>query len=170
MKKIIVLVFVCLISVFSKAQTKENVTKVDGIITISEVVTVEKMTADEIYNSVLLWVNSTYNSPKIVIQNQDKEIGLVTIKARKRESESIGFEFEYRMSIQARDGRFKYTINNIIRRINPTSIAAGIVKDAPLEQMVIENRITDWQSWSLNIFRELISSLKNTVASTDNTW
>lgn len=170
MKKITVLVFACLISVLVKAQTKENVTKVDGIITISEVVTVENMTADEIYNSVLLWVNSAYNSPKTVIQNQDKEIGLVTIKARKQESESLGFGFEYRLSIQARDGRFKYTINNIIRRINPTSVSAGIVEDAPLEQMVIENRITDWQSWSLNIFRELISSLKNTVASTDNTW
>ncbi|MBR5652349.1 MAG: DUF4468 domain-containing protein [Bacteroidales bacterium] len=170
MKKATVLVFACLVSVFAKAQTKENVTKVDEIITISEVVTVENMTANEIYNSVLLWVNSAYNSPKTVIQNQDKEIGLVTIKAIKQESKSLGFGFEYRLSIQARDGRFKYTINNIIRRINPTSVSGGIVEDAPLEQMVIENRIVDWQNWTLNIFRELISSLKHSVTSTDNTW
>lgn len=170
MKKITILVFACLISIFTKAQTNENVTKVDGIITISEVVTVENMTADEIFSSVLLWVNSAYNSPKTVIQNQDKELGLVTIKAKKQESESLGLGFEYRLSIQVRDGRFKYTLNNIIRRINPTSVSAGIVKDASLEQMVIENRIKDWQSWTLNIFIELISSLKNTVASTDNNW
>jgi hypothetical protein len=168
MKKLTVLVFACFISVFAKAQTKENVTKVDGIITISEVVTVENITADEIYNSVLLWVNSAYNSPKTVIQNQDKEIGLVTIKAKKQEG--LGLGFEYRLSIQAKDGRYKYTINNVFRRIDPSSVTAGIVNDAPLEQMVIENRIEDWQGWTLDIFRELISSLKNTVSSTDNTW
>ena len=170
MKKLLILVFTCFISVLANAQTKENVTKVDGIITISEVVTAENMTADEIYNSVLLWVNSAYNSPKTVIQNQDKELGLVIIKARKQESESIGLGFEYSLSIQARDGRFKYTINNIVRRINTNSISAGIVEDAPLEQMVIENRIEDWRSWSLNIFSELISSLKKSIVSTDNNW
>ena len=52
MKKIAFLVFACFISVFAKAQTKENVTKIDGIITISEVVTVENTTADEIYNAI----------------------------------------------------------------------------------------------------------------------
>ena len=168
MKKITVLVFACLISVFAKAQTKENVTKIDGIITISEVVVVENTTADEIYNSVLLWVNSTYNSPKTVIQNQDKELGLVTIKAKK--DEGLGLGIEYRLSIQAKDGRYKYTLNNIMRRIEPNSVSAGIVDDAPLERMVIENRIEDWQGWTLDIFRELISSLKKSVASTDNNW
>lgn len=168
MKKIAFLVFACLISVFAKAQTKENVTKIDGIITISEVVTVENTTADEIYNSVLLWVNSTYNSPKTVIQNQDKEIGLVTIKAKKQEG--LGLGLEYRLSIQAKDGRYKYTINNIMRRIEPNSVSAGIVDDAPLERMVIENKIEDWRGWTLNNFKELISSLKKSVASTDNNW
>ena len=169
MKKISILVFACIISVFAKAQAKENVTKVDGIITISEVVTAENMTADEIYNSVLLWVNSAYNSPKTVIQNQDKELGLVIIKARKQITDDMGLE--YSLSIQARDGRFRYTLNNIIRRVNPySSLLAGIVEDAPIEQMVIENSIEDWQGWTLNNFIELLSSLKNTIVSTDNNW
>lgn len=168
MKKITILVFTCLISVFAKAQTKENVTKIDEIITISEVVTVENMTADEIFNSVLLWVNSAYNSPKTVIQSQDKELSLVTIKAKKQED--LGLGLEYRLSIQAKDGRYKYTLNNIIRRIEPNSIIADIVDDAPLEQMVIDNKIEDWQDWTLNSFIELISSLKKSVAATDNNW
>lgn len=170
MKKITILVFVSLICFGAKAQVKDIVKKIDGVITISEVVAAENMTANEIYSNVLLWANSVYNSPKTVIQNQDKELGLVTIKARKMESESLGLGFEYHLSIQAKDGRYKYTINNITRRITPNSISDGIVDDAPLEHMVIENGIDDWQSFTLNIFIELISTLKNTVASTDNNW
>lgn len=57
-----------------------------------------------------------------------------------------------------------------MRRIEPNSVSAGIVDDAPLERMVIENKIEDWQGWTLNNFKELISSLKKSVASTDNNW
>lgn len=74
MKKIAFLVFACFISVFAKAQTKENVTKIDGIITISEVVTVENTTADEIYNSVYYGSIRLTIAPKQLFKTKTKKL------------------------------------------------------------------------------------------------
>ena len=55
-------------------------------------------------------------------------------------------------------------------RLNGKNLLQEYMDDAGEDYSIIENGINDWQSWSLDIFDELISSLKSAIASTDNNW
>lgn len=113
MKKIVLsfTIFV-LIPIFSYAQDFSRLTKNDktGLVTITEIVELEGFSKDAIYNKTKLWITQTYKSPQDVLQLDDKESGLIVIKAI---SEITPAYVHYTFTIKIKDGKIKLETNQI---------------------------------------------------------
>ena len=133
MKRILFLLLcACCASTIMTAQENlaKIVTQTNGRIAISEIVQIPNVDAKDLYTKALLWVSQTFKSPKSVIQVQNPEIGLLTIKAQTSVT-SLG-SIEYSMTIQFKDGRYKYTITDIYFLYSEICHSAG-VEDTRIE-------------------------------------
>lgn len=83
--------------------------------TYQGVVSVPGVSRADIYSRAKAWVATAYNSAQDVIQLDDKESGRLIVKGNTIvPMRSLGMEFGMRvhntLTIEARDGRFRYTI------------------------------------------------------------
>ncbi len=89
-----------------------------GHVEYTEVVNVDGVTADKLYNRAEYWFNNYYKNPGSVIQeaNTDKNISgkhFVTIYNEVNGKKNQKGNVRYFIDVFVRDGRFKYTINDI---------------------------------------------------------
>lgn len=108
MKKIIVLLFVC---VFGFAQEMPKITK-EGFAPI--VVNVEGKTASEIYTKAKEWIQTYYKNPSEVLK-ADISNDMIRIEGyavNGFQTKSLGminnFDYSYTIEIQFKDGKYRY--------------------------------------------------------------
>jgi hypothetical protein len=92
-----------------------------GLITYQEVVEVEGITATDLFDKALGWANGYYKNPANVIRESSKEKGVLVCKGRYRLSNpadkkgvvtSAG-DAMYTLTIQLKDGKFRYTLSEL---------------------------------------------------------
>jgi len=121
MKRLIILALLHL-SIFVYAQEKPP-------ITYEEVVKVDSVTKEELFIRARSWFNSAFKSSKDVLNINDKETGELTGKVltefySKNFAGSGGTKgvLRYSVTIQVKEGRYKYLITNFIHE--STAISA----------------------------------------------
>lgn len=139
-------------------------TNKDGDIHFSEVVQVPNSTANDLYFNAISWVNDTYNSPKTVIQTNDKELGLITIKAITNKG-SFSYT-KFTMTIQVKDGRYKYDIYDIVIKMSGEYTAG--MPDKTYQTLMDEG--LDWKASAQKAFGNIVSTLKKQMSSEVEQW
>lgn len=89
-----------------------------GKITFQDVVQINGLKKDDLFNKVKLWIINNYPSPKDVINTEDKDIGVLKLKPLfKRQVKDGNFTYEdvinFDLDIYIKDGRYKYIITNM---------------------------------------------------------
>jgi len=99
----------------------------------SEVVTADGFTKDQLYSAALAWYGSAYRSAKAVFDVQDREAGRIVGKplfkyepSRFMGSAVIRGVVTYSVTIEVKDGRYRYIIGNFVHE-GSRSVSLGIV-------------------------------------------
>jgi hypothetical protein len=93
--------------------------EVTEMVTYSDVVEVEGVTANDLYDLALEWINDYYKNSSSVMQVKDKENGVLEgkhsfyVMKDVNGSQVKGDLIKYMFTIRVRDGRYKYTITKI---------------------------------------------------------
>lgn len=158
MKKLLVLlVLLPMLSFGQERLTYTNVVKVDSI------------SKNELYNRAKLWMASAYNSSNDVIQIGNKEegqiIGKASIKYLSRVfvgSATTGGYIKYTIKIFVKEGRYKYEITDFIHdprsRSSYPPVSMGLITtdpDCP--------RPTSMVKWSNKVWRDIKTQIAETV-------
>ena len=100
-----------------------------GPLQFQEVVQVEGATRDQLYDAAVLWFGRTFQSSKDVLQVQSRESGTLIGKALFAyepvifmASSGIRGVVRYTITIEMKDGRYRYTIDNFIHEGNPANV------------------------------------------------
>lgn len=90
-----------------------------GLVTYTEVIQVPGVSNDSLYNLAMKWIKDFYKMPSQVIKSQDQAEGKIEIfhgfqvtRTEKNQTMKAGL-IHYYLTLQFRDGRFKYTITKI---------------------------------------------------------
>lgn len=90
-------------------------------LTYSEVIQVDGVSKDELYNRAKKWFSSAYRDANKVIKDESKSDGSITAKAKMLYNSGVlsgsaitEGAISYDITIAARDGRYKYVISNFI--------------------------------------------------------
>src|SRR5690606_4091346 len=116
-KKIFTLSFVLLIFQlsFSQKQIEDILPSENGNVIYSEVIEVNDINKDELYNRARKWVVLKYQSANNVIQLDDKLEGIIIGKGN---FDIIYYsrdpKIRHTIQIETKDGRFKYTISGFV--------------------------------------------------------
>ncbi len=125
MKKIS-FVFALLITIAASAQKNSEISlpsfptdDESGLVTYTEVIQVPGVSNDSLYKLAMKWIKDFYKMPSQVIKSQDEAEGRIEIfhgfqitRTEKNQSMKAGL-IHYYLTLQFRDGRFKYTITKI---------------------------------------------------------
>lgn len=172
MKKILsVLAVLLTVVVQASAQTTDNVQSgANYSVSIEEVVQAKGKTAKQMYDNALLWVNNTFSSPKEVIQSREESLGLITIHFCTQNKS--GSWLEATLKLQFKDGRYKYTYDNIWLRWDSDLKSLG-AQDEPYGKWITHIDDKYKATWKSDLLKDLspyISSMKNGIMSTNNDW
>lgn len=92
----------------------------------SEVVAAEGMTKDQLYSTALSWFGGAFRSAKTVFDVQDREAGRIIGKALFQyeptvfmASARIRGVVRYSVTIEVKDGRYRYIIGNFVHEGTP---------------------------------------------------
>lgn len=141
MKKILLLLM--LMPIVSNAQNREKFDTVnpiyqdylpieDGVITYTEVIQVEGVSQGDLYLKANDWIVKTFNSPKDVIQFNDKEAGKIICKTITGVDIGKGLNriqinpIYYLISIETREGRYKITASDFIHVYNVGLLGSNV--------------------------------------------
>lgn len=160
--------FICfllsVIAVLPMVAQQVNYEIVNDKLVIKEVVPVEGKSKSALYQDALLWINSAFNSPKTVIQTKDSDLGLIAIKSilvKDAYDEGNPMDwYEFDLTIQVKDGRYKYEFSNLVWKVNIASI--NMRKEAPIEQLKTKEDV--------DRFAPIIASLKEQMAKVEEDW
>ena len=104
----------------------------------SKVIEVDSVSKTELYNMANEWFAKTYNSANDVIQLNDKELCKIIGKGRIQSYyKSLGTVHKtgylsYTFSFEAKDGRYRYEISEIIHKFDGNSNGGGyLTNDQP---------------------------------------
>ena len=164
MKYLILLAFILPIKLF--AQNDSLPKNEEGIIEYKDIVTVESATADQLYSRGKLFVAQNFKSGKEVTQMNDdagKQIvgnGTLAVTFRALGSVHPGGFVSYRLTIQCKEGKYRFTIKEF------THDGVGNLNDGgPLEKEGVKNIFKkDWKGikdQTNTKILKLISALKN---------
>jgi len=82
--------------------------------TYTEVVGVDGVPASELYSRAKLWIANTYKSAEAVIDMDDKDTSTIIARGTFAIKYLTGsWDIRHSITISAKDGRYKYTINRI---------------------------------------------------------
>jgi len=124
MKKVLLLAvmaifFVCVNS-FSQVDSICGVLpSKNGIVTFDNVVKIDSLSSNKLYNYAKLWISQNFVSSKAVIDS-DIENSMISISAILGNNSVENYSFK--MNIQFKDNRFKYTITDIILHLKFTGL------------------------------------------------
>jgi hypothetical protein len=167
MKRILTIIALIAFSLGVQAQVTDLSTLLtykDGRAHFSEVVQVSNATSDNLYKNALTWINGTFNNPQNVIQTNNRELGLLVIKAAVGEPSMAMTHFTF--EIQIKDGRYKYDISNIV--IKYGKYLAG-TPDKSYEEY-IETSGYGWKKGVNSDFGDLVKSLKSKMQDVEEDW
>lgn len=101
MKKVILLICGSLIFAASFGQANFIWEKTDSI----------PMTKSQLYSATKMYIAEVWKSAKDVIQNDDKETGVILIKGKSLQMQYI---YDYSVTFRMKDGKYKVTVDNVI--------------------------------------------------------
>lgn len=133
-------------------------------ISYTEVVNVDStLSANELYSRARSWFAETYRSAQDVIQMDDKEnakiIGKSNFKYDRINDKASGW-VSYTITIEARNGRYKYTITNFIHESSTGNLYSFglITDDAQCPYPKVGGAVL--QSWRNKIWDDIKSKIK----------
>lgn len=139
---------------------------------IERVVQVDSVSKDELFDRAKLWVASTYNSSRNVMQIENKESGHIMGKALIRYNSNIFMGsgatqgiIDYTFNIYFKDGRYKYGFSDFYHDANGISDFGLITTDDDYPRSTSkaaqkwENKV--WQDIKSQIGDEMLLILSN---------
>ena len=166
MKKYIIILFTCFGSI-SYAQSNDNFKIENNKLIVSEVVQTEGKSKSGLYQDALLWVTKTFNNPKTVIQTKDADLGLITLKTVILISNDYYGKpsqwYNVNMTIQVKDGRYKYEITDIIYNFDLSDIGKFIQNPVDVNNSGAVNEVK-------NVFAPIVSNLKSQMSKPVEDW
>jgi len=124
MKKLLLIVAITFFCVVANAQIKDtiglNLPIIDSKIVYEGIVEAPDKTKNDLYQNAQQWFVDYFKSAKDVIQNQDKDNGLIIGKgvldfnARIALGMSMVQHDKLTVEIRCKDGKYKYTVYNMI--------------------------------------------------------
>jgi hypothetical protein len=126
LRGIIILLF---ISNFAVSQENFNWNKTDSV----------NKSKDKIYSDTKLFISNTWNSAKDVIQNDDKEAGVILLKGNiiKKVNYNMGeyvYVYNYTLTFKMKDKKYKVELNNVYcNDARMTGSKFSIVKIEPFD-------------------------------------
>ena len=112
MKKILTLIILFTLSLGAYAQsciTEENVSVENDHIVLKGVVKVDSLSASTIHNAIIKWISLNYNDPKTVIKSDMPSTVVFEGFLPTSKSDHIA-----RIVFEVKDGRYRWTISNIL--------------------------------------------------------
>ena len=85
---------------------------VTGKITYKEVIQIDSVTKNEAYNAAKVWIAKTFRSAKDVIQNDDKDAGIIVLKPLFQLFATEKGYIHYTLTLLFKDGRYKYELSD----------------------------------------------------------
>lgn len=132
------------------------------LVTYTDVIQVPGVLKDSLYNVAMEWMKEFYKSPSQAIKSQSKEDGVIEIKhqfqlTRTDKGQTVkAAVIEYDMTLQFRDGRFKYTVTKL--RVQGPSYF-GVEKWINEEQYAKDESITGYLTQIEEFMNKLTGSL-----------
>lgn len=136
------------------------------LVTYSDVIQVPGIETDSLYNVAMAWMKTFYVSPSQAIKSQNKEEGIIEIKhqfqiTRKDKNQDVKAGLiNYYLTLQFRDGRFKYTITKVNLQGNSYFGIENWIND---EQFKKDETITGYLIQIDKFMQDLTTSLENEV-------
>ncbi len=172
MKKIN-LIFVLFLSVGTYAQKASEVEipyfpidEESKLVTYTDVIQVPGVLKDSLYDVAMAWMKIYYKSPSQAIKSQSKEEGVIDIRhqfyvTRKDKNQEVKAGLiNYYLTLQFRDGRFKYTITKV--NLESTSYF-GIEKWLNEEPYKKDENVPGYLVQIDKFMMDLISSMESEV-------
>ena len=139
MKKIIltIIIFLPMLAFAQKDTVGMNIPVKDGSIIYTGVVNINGKSKDDLYRNAKQWFVDYFKSSHDVIQNQDKEKGLIIAKGIVHFTASFGYQLtttwydKFTIKLEFKDGKYRYSIYNMT--IYPTDRPN---QEAPLEDFL----------------------------------
>lgn len=108
MKKIVLTLILVLTYVLSQGQSSYKIEKLDSI----------GKTKTQLYSDTKMFISETWKSAQNVIQNDDKDGGMILIKGMTKQMVKIGmsvneFYYSYTVKFLIKDGKYKIIIENV---------------------------------------------------------
>jgi hypothetical protein len=129
-----------------------------------EVVVVDNLKATQLYSNAKIWIASTFGSAKSVIES-DVENNSLVLKGFLRDNEFAKFGFN--LTIQFKDGRYKYTLTDIYYYFYIEDVA-DIVMKMEDGQAIIDCNKPALKAENLK-FKKFTDNLKNGI-NLKNDW
>ncbi len=172
MKKIVFSIFL-LSGITSFAQKGADVEipyfpmdEISKMVTYTDVIQVPGVLKDSLYDVAMAWMKIYYKSPSQAIKSQSKEDGIIDIRhqfyvTRKDKNQEVKAGLiNYYLTLQFKDGRFKYTITKI--NLEGTSYF-GIEKWLNEEQYKKDENIPGYLQQIDKFMMDLIASMESEV-------
>ena len=144
----------------------------EGKINFEEIIMVDTVNKEQLYNRAKLWVINSFKNEKNVTSTDDKELGELKGTGRFTILKDQGVLFTFRISVK--DFKYKYNISDIIyldNNGNRTSIDLQYYYDYYKSGKKLgRGMMTKYLKESKDKIEELISSLKKGMTATENNW
>lgn len=179
MRKFLLIIF--LLPLFAIAQPVP--TDGNGKVTFVKPVAVDTMlNKNLLYSNAKSWIAANYRSPKDVILLDDKDVGIIKLRAYSdlyiKYIMTLQEKMWYTLTIYMKDGRYKYEITDIVYESGSNGNAIGSTKYA--EQVIKEENIIketgerhkgrdEYKRETLIKINELVSSLYKTMSKVPET-
>ena len=149
-------------AIVPSASEVKGVVKHDSILTkerapyqFTEVVKIDSVSKDELYQRSLNWFVRNYKSSSTVIQLKDKETGQITGKALFSYTSKIIIgrkaaygNVYYTIQIFVKEGRYKYEINDLIHKAgylsNIPTMSLGLITNSEIYTGKVTEADKDW--------------------------
>ena len=133
-----------------------------------EVVNCDSALASELFDKAVTWLYKSFKSPKSVIQTENKDLGLIVVKGW-FVSEFV--QTEYKLTIQVKDGRFRYDISDImVHYDNPYGVDMPSKRFVEFKADMDKDGPEKWIHGAQEFFDPVLVSLKREMTSIEEEW
>lgn len=147
------------------------------LVTYTDVIQVPGVVKDSLYTVAMEWMKKFYKSPSQAIKSQSQEEGVIEIKhqfqlTRDDKGQQVkAAMIEYDMTLQFRDGRFKYTVTKL--RVQGPSYF-GVEKWINEEQYAKDEDVTSYllqiEEFMVKLTESLDSELRPEAPKKEEEW
>lgn len=147
------------------------------LVTYTDVIQVPGVVKDSLYNVAMEWMKKFYKSPSQAIKSQSQEEGVIEVKhqfqlTRKEKGQEVkAAMIEYDMTLQFRDGRFKYSVTKL--RVQGPSYF-GVEKWINEEQYAKDENVTSYllqiEQFMTKLTESLDSELRPAAPKKEEEW